>query len=219
MALANYAGLQAEIMDWSTRGGLDDAKAPTFIALAEARLNRELGAVETDATLTGAIGSRELNISTLSVVQPIALFGRDPGGGDEWAVTNKPDGSFPYLEDTGRPTIWARDGAKIDLNRPCDQSYTFRLRYRQRFALSDAQPTNWLLTEHPDVYLAASLLWGAGYNEDWANGAAWKMTLEQAIPSIRHTIAENNRRGTLTVDRALVAFSHGRRGSWDGSEQ
>lgn len=213
MALSNYTELQASALDWMTRAG-QTGQVADWITLAEARLNRDLGAVETDATINGVSGSRRIDISALAMVQPIALFLAEVGN-DEVFITPKADGTFPYLEDVGRPRVWALDGANIDFDRILDGAYPFRLRYRQRFNLA-ASSTNWLLTNHPDVYLAATLMWGAGYNEDWSNGSVWKGILEEAIPSIRSTIAQS-KRSVSTVDRGLAMMGRSSRSGWDGS--
>jgi hypothetical protein len=215
MALATYSELQSEALDWMERAG-QSGKAPTWIKLAEARLNRELGVVETDTTLTGTAGSRRIDISGVAIVEPIALFIAEAGQ-DEEELTPKADGTFPYLNDNGRPKYWAIDGTNIDFDCPLDQAYPFRLRYRQRFALSDSETTNWLLTNHPDVYLAATLMWGAGYNQDWANGTVWKGILDEAIPSIKNLIAQS-KRAVATVDPALTYPGRTWRYGWDGSE-
>lgn len=209
LSLATGADLQATALDFMVRAGVaaDVAAAPVWLALAEGRLNRELGVVETDTTLTGVASSRRIDISSLSMVQPIALFLAETGM-KEREVQFKADGTFPYLDTEGRPSFAAIDGTNIDFDCPLSAAYPFRLRYRQRFALTDAG-TNWLLTNHPDIYLAAVLMWGAGYHQDWANGSAWKAVLDEGIPSVRHTIAQN-KRGTLTVDPGLVATGGGR---------
>jgi len=213
MALANYTDLQASALDWMTRAG-QTGQVVDWILLAEARLNRELGAVETDATLTGVADSRRIDISAVSMVQPIALFLAEVGN-DEVFITPKADGTFPYLTDSGRPSVWAIDGTNIDFDCPLDAAYPFRLRYREKFSLATSA-TNWLLTNHPDVYLAATLMWGAGYNEDWSNGSIWKGILEEAIPSIKNTIAQS-KRSVSTVDAALPRIGRYWRYGWDGT--
>lgn len=202
MALETYAELQSEALSWMTRAGVDDAKAPVWIKLAEARLNRKLGAVEVDTTLTGTVDSRVVSISGLSIVQPIALFVAEVGM-DEYEVMPKAAGTFPYLTSSGRPGSYEINGADIKFNRPLDQAYPLRFRYRERFALSNDVTTNWLLTNHPDVYLAATLMWGAGYNESWSEGATWKMILDEAIPEIQSTISQS-KRAIAATDPALL---------------
>ena len=204
LALANYTDLQATALDFMERTGVtaDTAAVPAWVALAEARLNREIGAVETDASLTGTLNSRTIDISSQSMVQPIALMLAETSI-DEREVLFRADGTFPYLTTSGRPDFVCVDGTNLKFDRPLDDTYPFRLRFRQKFRLATAS-TNWLLTNHPDVYLAATLMWGAGYHTDWPNGESWKAILNEAIPSIKSTIAQN-KRGVLTVDNALIA--------------
>lgn len=200
MPYSTYSELKTFILDQLETGDTDDNCAD-WIGLAEARLNRELGAVETDASLTGTTGSRRVDVSSLSMVQPIALFIAQADE-DEQEVLLRADGTFPYLNSSGTPGYAAFDGTYIDFDRPLDQDYPLRLRYRQRFALSDASPTNWLLTYHPDVYIAATMVWGFARHESFNNAAAYKATLEEQIPEIRNSIAQK-KRGVLTVDRAI----------------
>lgn len=212
MALSDYSELQTEAIDWMERSG-QAAKAPVWIQLAESRLNRELGVVETDAALIGTVASRSIDISSLAMVQPIALFIAEVGC-DEEMLTPKADGTFEYRSDVGRPSFWAIDGTNIDFDCPLSTAYPFRFRYRQRFALATSN-TNWLLTNHPDLYLAATLMWGAGYNQDWPNGAAWKQMLDEGIPQVKNQIAQT-KRATATVDAALTYPGRSWRYGWDG---
>jgi hypothetical protein len=201
MALSNYTELQASVLDWMVRAG-QTGQVVDWIALAEARLNRELGPVETDTTLTGVVDSRRIDISAVPIVQPIALFLAEVGS-DEVRINPAADGTFPYLTTSGRPTKWAIDGTNIDFDRPLDSAYPFRFRYRQRFALATSS-TNWLLTNHPDVYLAASIVWGSAYNKNLSEASAWKQLLDEAIPSIKSSIAQS-KRAVLTVDPGLAS--------------
>jgi hypothetical protein len=185
-----------------------------IITIAEARLNRELGPVETNASRTGTVDDRSISISALSIVSPIALFMADPGStSPEKELQQQDAGTLALIDSSGRPTQWAQDSlTAIKLDRPCDQAYAFRFRFRERFALSDSVTTNWLLTNHPDVYLAACLMWGAGYLQSWPNGAVFKGILDEGLESVGNTIARQHR-GTLRVDPALSGI--GRRVSYE----
>lgn len=202
MAIGNYSDLKTAVNDWTARDDLS-GNAADFITLAEARLNRELDPIELDATITGVIDSRRIDVSAQSVETPVALFLAETGY-NEVLLTPKSDGTFPYQTTSGRPNYWAMDGGNdyIDFDRPLDSAYPFRFRYRQRFTLSDAAPTNWLLTYHPDAYLAAVLLWGGLFNRDNPYAGTFKPLLDEALPEIRHQIAQN-KRAMLTVDPAL----------------
>ena len=201
MAITNYAELKTALTTWMTRGDVA-SQAADCIALGEAGLNRELSAVEVDATLTGVLDSRSIDISALAMVEPIALFLAETSR-DEVELTPQEDGTFPYRFLSGYPRFWAIDGTNIDFDCPLDQAYPFRFRYRQRFALSDAAPTNWLLTNHPDLYLAATLVWGGVFIQDDPTASRWVSILNSALPSVKNIIAQS-KRATLTVDSALM---------------
>lgn len=212
MAISTYSELQTAVTDWMARSDLS-GNAADFIMLGEARLNRELNPVETDATITGTQDSRRIDISAQSCVEPIALFLAETGM-DEVELTRKTDGTFPYLATAGKPSFWAVDGTNIDFDRPLDASYPFRFRFRQRFALSDSATTNWLLANHPDIYLAATLIWGGLFTRSSDIGSTFKAILDEGIPEVRSLIAQS-KRGTLTVDAAL--YDIGRRAYYDGT--
>ena len=205
MAITTYSELQTAITDYMARSDLT-GNVEDFIALAEARLNRLLKMVETDTTLTGTAASRRIDISSLSLIQPIALFA--VSNGDEVEISRKPDGSFAYDDTAGLPSFYGLDGTNIDFDRPLDQAYTFRFRYQGRFALSDAAPTNKLLTENPDVYLSASIVWGSIYIKDASQAAGFKSILDEFVTETKNILSQA-KRGTLTVDPALVRVPNG----------
>ncbi len=200
MAITNFVELKAALPNWMTRGDMA-GQAAECISLAEASLNRELNPVEIDVTLTGVQDSRSIDITSQNCVDPIALFLAETAC-DEVELTTKDDGTFPYRHTSNRPRFWAIDGTNIDFDCPLDQAYPFRFRFRQRFSLSDAAPTNWLLTYHPDVYLAAIVVWGSVFIQDAPSVSTWASILNSALPSVRNIIAQS-KRSTLTVDPAL----------------
>lgn len=204
MPFTNYTDLQASLQVWTDRAG--DAvyvtAVPDIIALAEAKLNREIPAITLDVTLTGVLNSNTLDISAISMTDPIALFANYYTN-REVPLTPKMDGTFPVQNNAGRARYWSVDIANTDLvlDSLLDGAYTFRFRYNQKFNLATTS-TNWLLTNYPDVYLAACMAWSGAFDEDWVNKGPWDQTLADAIPSIKNVIARN-RKGDATVDPAL----------------
>jgi hypothetical protein len=202
MSISTYAELQTAVLDWMSRSDLT-GNVEDFITLAEAKLNRRIPAVQTDVTLTGTLNARRIDVSANSVVSGIALFLIDPSTSDERQLVAKQDGTFAYDNTSGEPRYWAMDSTSyVDFDCPLDTAYTFRFRIKQRYALSDSATTNWLLTYHPDIYLAASILWGGGFTRDLETASGFKSLLDEGIPEVRRVIAEMNR-SELTVDRAL----------------
>ncbi|PHS03821.1 MAG: hypothetical protein COA78_17265 [Blastopirellula sp.] len=206
MPISNYSELQVEIADFLDRTDIT-AKAPTLITLAEAKLNRLLDLPETDAPLTGIVGSRRIDIAALALKEPVGLFLETTGLEQE--ITLKQDGTFPYSAVAGCPAFYAIDGENIDFDKPLDSAYTFRFRISARFALSGAIPTNDLLLKHPDVYLAAAIMWGGIWTVDIEKAGGYKALLDEFLAETRHAYSKK-KRGTLSPDRALAAMTSAR---------
>jgi hypothetical protein len=107
----------------------------------------------------------------------------------------------------GVPSAWSINRAAIALDCPCDQAHTFEFVYRQSLALSDSAPTNWLLTNHPDVYLLASLVEAAFFAENLDYMALCKARLDEAIAELTAKEGRNAGVATLAVDAPLAALS------------
>lgn len=151
-----YAELQSCLLAW-----LDDSAAninPTeCIGLAERRLTRLLNVPEMEATTTldASVPSidlppdfREARECTLDI-SPRALL--------EATAPATLRLLFPSSR-AGQPQVYAISGSSLLIAPSPDAAYTIRLVYKQALpALSDANPTNWLLEKHPDLYVAASL--------------------------------------------------------------
>jgi len=201
MAISNYTELQSAITEWLVRSGLS-AKTPDMIMLAESSLSRKLNSIKLDATVASVEGSRELDTSSLSVAKPLGVF---------LALTDAEKellpmpGSYPRSFEKEEPVRWHYDGSKIQLDTLCNKVYSFRFHYQERLKLSDANPTNWLLTNHPDVYLAACIVWGGLYSSDMDKASTYKAVLDEAIPEIQVELARRNR-SVLSVDPALRAI-------------
>lgn len=205
MAISTYSELQTAITEWMDRSDLSGS-AVDFITLAEARLNRKIEAVETQATLTGTSASRNVDISSLSVIEPMNVYLADSAGADETEIAIRPAGSFPYDDTAGFPGFVAVNGGNLTFDRPLDAAYSIRFQYRGRFALSDAAPTNDLLTYHPDVYLAASIVWGGVYIADSSKVQGFKALLDEFIAETKNHISQK-KRGVAVPDPALVSLT------------
>jgi hypothetical protein len=198
MAISTYSELKAAIVDWMARSDLS-GNAADFITLGEARLNRLLGQVGTTALLTGVAGSQTVDVTSLSVQEPQNLYLTQ--GESEYYLTPRALGSYSTTSIHGLPSIWSIEAKTITFDRPLDQAYPLRFVYLGRFALSDSAPTNDFLTENPDLYLAAAIVWGCTYTKDPAV-AAWKGALDEFTAEVA-TNNSRQKRSQLTVDPAL----------------
>ena len=213
MPITNFTELQAAAANWQARSDLTTT-LPDAISLAEARLNRDLGEVLATTPLTGILNNRSIDITALSVAEPITLYLTLATGVSEQEMLKRADGDFPYAATSGVPNIWAMAGTNLVFDCPLLSAYTFRFHYRQRFSLSVAAPTNWLLTNHPDIYLAATLIWGGLFTSDDKRMVTYAAVLAEGIPSLKAYISRQNR-STMTADPSLLAMANGRRSTFN----
>ncbi len=160
MAISTYSELKTAIETWRERVGASAilGNASDFVSLGEAQLNRDLPLriMWTNTPLTATVDSRVVDLPADYQESDWLKITSD---GSFIAIPKRPAYDMQYYSTAGSPTEWAISGDHIDLNRPASSAFDLQLRYRQGFALSDSSPTNWLLTHHPDIYLAAVLVW------------------------------------------------------------
>lgn len=212
MAISTYTELQDAVASWLNRMDLG-ARIPDFIALAEVWMMRKLRLrlLETDAALTGVVGVRTIALPA-DYREPLNLWWNN--GVDREPLRFVSPALIDVWTESGQPLQWGIDGTNVAFERPCDQAYSFTFRYRQKLALSDDVPTNVLLTQYPDIYLAATLVEAAPYIKD---PDALQMWLDKR-GHLEHDIreAEDRQKGlaTLSVEPAML-LREGRRGSFN----
>ena len=173
MALDDYPGLVETIVSYAFRAGDTDfiAAVPTFIRLAESRINRTLrvAEMETAATLTLTDGAATLPADFVaarratSVRQPLALV--TPGWASDNFSTNHGGAALYYTIIGSTLQTYPSDSGPISL--------TY---YARVPALTEDEPTNWLLTKAPELYLYGALIEAAPFMMDDARIQGW-MTL------------------------------------------
>ena len=198
MAITTYAELKAAAANWLVRADLT-ARLPEFITLAEARLNRMLRMrlAETEVALTATVGGRTVPLPA-GFTEALAV----------WIVRPEGRTALPFLEPSlmgasslrGEPSAWTVDGANLAFDRPCDQAYAVALRMLRGFALSDAAPTNALLSGAPDVYLFATLSEAGPFLRDAELAGAYEAKLERAIGELNAKDARSRAPRTLATE-------------------
>lgn len=203
MALANYSDLKSAAADWINRADLT-AVIPTFIALAEAKFNRELRLrdmlVRAEATTSNEFVavpadflenySLELNMAQIGPQASLAFIGPLEA---KVLKANKIVGLVRYY------TII--DGAFELLPAPTGDTDVVLTYYQKIPALSDTQTTNWLLTKSPDLYLYSTLLEAAPYLRDDDRMAMWGQARGQVLAAMQLESERSMRPTTQLVAR------------------
>lgn len=200
MALDTFTDLKAAVATWMKRTDLT-AKIPDYIALAEKKIVKiaKLRPLETNTPLVGTPSSDVIALPA-DFEQAIAL----------WDTTTNPrtklgqalPQSLPVDTTPGAPEYWAVDGTNVRFERPLDAAYTYALRYAPKFSLSVSNPTNYVLTEYPDVYLYGALV--EGFNDIFADdrAAMWQQRFRAALEVMSTAEGQRNRNVTLRTEIA-----------------
>lgn len=178
MSFSTYSDLKSAIGDWLNRTDLT-AVIPQFITMAEARFNREMRVREmllrseavSDAeylTLPSdwlETYSLEMVVTATTTAPPLSYIG----------VNEAKILKANHIQND--PRYYTMTNNFLELIPAPKANQDMILTYYQKIpALSDAAPTNWLMTKSPDLYLYASLLNAAPYlkNDEriqvWAAG-------------------------------------------------
>lgn len=208
MAITTYSELQSAAAAWLVRSDLT-ARIREFIELAEARLNRVLHGrlAETEASLSGVASSRTIALPS-DYSDPLACW--IVLSGERCGLTYADPLVYDATATAGQPAFWGIDGANLAFERPCDQAYDFVLRYRAKFALSDAAPTNWLLSAHPDAYLFATLAEAGPLLREAALSEAYEQKLTRALSEVNFKEARSRAmQGLRTEPAALLVQGRG----------
>lgn len=177
MPFANYTQLKSTIARWLNRADLT-ADIPDFIALVEASFRKELPAqgvrvvsqislTVADAGATALPSAVKLNSITLDttvtdgkidIVTPEELFMRRIQYGA-----------------TGMPRAACVQNGTLLVAPVPDTDYLANITYDAELTpLSDSVATNWLLDNHPDLYLYGALIHSAPFLKDDARMALWE---------------------------------------------
>lgn len=152
-----WAELKTAIANWLNRDDLT-AEIPEFIAYAERRLNRVLIVPDREATAT-ITADAETEALPADFWEARSLYLDQP---PRAALDHMPLSelrTYYAAGDTGRPRHFAiQSGTTLVLGPIPSGSFSLKLNYYQTIpALGASQATNWLLTKHPDLYVAETL--------------------------------------------------------------
>ena len=185
MALDTFAGLKTTIADYLNRDDLT-AIIPTFITLAEAKLNRKLRVRQMLKRATASVDSqyfaypadwlqaKEFQLNTNPIVR---LQFVTEAYGDELKANN-------YVS-SGQPGYYTIIGTQLEVIPTPDATYTGELTYYAKIpALSDSNTSNWLLAYAPDLYLYGALTEATPYLKDDERLGTWGQLYTNSLSDI-----------------------------------
>ena len=188
MALSTYTELKAAIADFLNRDDLAST-IPTFIALAEAQINRDIRTMDMEGRASGQIsgGDQYMQVPadwvetirlhlTAAGTSRVSLMSRDAIA----ALRQKNDdtsdaATYAYAHAAGQFELYPTPAQDTDFE---------LLYYKKVEALSDSNAANWLLSSAPDVYLYGALLHSAPYLAEDARIQVWAQLYSSAVQNV-----------------------------------
>ena len=197
MALSTYNDLKSAVADWLNRSDLT-SRIPDFIALATARISRDMARVRHPRAIARATASVTSNYAPLPAdyIAMYQLMDQDNTVVLEYVT---PDQSRELLADTGVTAgafYFTILGNTIRIIPPpsatspnaLDQWYYARLT-----ALSDSVQENWVLTRYPDLYLYGSLIHSAPYLKADERISVWEGAYQKILQELEIEADRANR--------------------------
>lgn len=200
MAITTYAELQTSVANFLARDDLT-AQIPDFIALAEARMGRELDTRSQIKRVTAetVAGAEFIDLPTdLRKIQGIK-------------VNSNPvkllDYATPYdyynltpSNGTGTPSYYTVVGTAIGLRPIPDSVLTIEMIYSDDIdALSSTNTANTILTRHPDAYLFGALAAASVFLMDDARAAQFDQVFSRTIGEMKRDTDDAKFGGSLAM--------------------
>ena len=211
MSISTYIELKTALTNWSKRSDLSSMLGD-FITLAEARLNDAmlLKEMEVEQTLTATAGRNYVALPD-GYVSPVAMWIQiSPTSSVRTPMAPALPSELQYSVSSSIPTYYAIDGTNIRFDCPANAAYQMPFRFIKRSSLSDANPTNQLLTTRPDVYLAAGMVEIARYTRDQELFAAWEAKFQAAAIAAKAADSRSRSNAPLRTDINSRGRSGGR---------
>lgn len=204
MALANYSDLQSSIAGWLNRTDLTSV-IPDFVRVAEARIATSLRIRRqvANTTLTCTAGVQSVTLPTdFLEAENLTLSTTSPPAPLSVVTPEIMDRKYPAGYQTGQPVVYCYLGNTIQLGPTPDAAYVISLDYYQRLDLATSS-TNWLMTNYPMVYLAASMVEACLYTRDDAGVQLWDARYTAEVKRMQDADDEALRSGSAMRVRAM----------------
>jgi hypothetical protein len=153
--LGSYAQLVASVSAWSHRTDLE-ALLPDFVTLAEARINRDIRVRQmiTKTMLTYLAGAQDAALpDDWLEFKNLTLNGSPPR-----PLTYETVEQLGLRVSGGVPVAYSLEGSRLLLGPTPSSNTTVSGVYYAKFPSLLDEPTNWLMSRHPSIYLFAVMM-------------------------------------------------------------
>ena len=186
MALSNYTDLLASVASWMNRTDLT-AVIPDFVTIAESRIARDLRIRKqlTQSTLTTSTTTRAVTLPDGFLEFSSLTIDGTPDTILQAVTTEHLNANYPESGYSGKPIVFATEGDSVLFGPTPDAAYTANIEYFARFPALATNATNWLMTNHPKVYLAACMAEASTFTFDKQGAADWNSIYKGEVAEVQ----------------------------------
>lgn len=189
MALANFNDLKSTIADFLNRDDLTSV-IPTFIALAESQINRDVRhwQMETRSSgqQTGGDQYSQLPADWIETIRLILTTG-NKAPLTMISIADMATRRSSSNDAAGIPAYFSHVQGQIEFFPTPSSDTDIELLYYAKVPALETNSTNWLMTSNPDVYLYGALLHSAPYLQDDARLAVWAQLYSAAVARVNQS--------------------------------
>tara|TARA_R100000808_G_scaffold14039_1_gene33508 strand:- start:1439 stop:2080 length:642 start_codon:yes stop_codon:yes gene_type:complete len=210
VAITSYTTLISAVKTYLNRSDISDDQVKEFISLAEASFNRVL---RTRNQLTRSTS----DVSTQFVTQPTDLLelyniqlNSDPIVRLEQVSLSAMDALKAASSTTGKPLYFAITGSDLELYPAPDTSYEIEVIYYATIdPLTTSAETNFLITNHPDLYLFGSLVQAEPFLMNDERIGIWGALLGKGVEELRISDERSQTESGTIVMRPKRSLDYG----------
>ncbi len=215
MALSTFTELKDAIADWLDRSDLT-SRIPDFIALAEARINRELRIrpMEVRSTMYTTADQQYFNLPGGYIQMRNIQLNTNPTTPLEYITPEMLDRLYGSTT-SGKPRAYSLIGDEIQLAPIPDSTYTVEMAFYEKFTpLGDGSSgtvtSNWLTANAPDVLLYGALMEAEPFIKNDERIPVWLSGYNNAIDKLQKADQRDRHSGSAMRVRNIYSGVEGR---------
>mgnify|MGYP003114294777 FL=1 len=214
MALGTFTELKDAIADWLDRSDLT-ARIPDFIALAEARINRELRIrpMEVRSTMVTTADQQYFQLPGGYIQMRNMQLNTNPTTPLEYITPEMLDRLYGSTT-SGKPRAYSLIGDEIQLAPIPDSTYTVEMAFYEKFTslgdgTSGTVTSNWLTTNAPDLLLYGALMEAEPFIKNDERIPVWLSGYNNAIDKLQKADQRDRHSGSAMRVRNIYSGVEG----------
>ena len=214
MALGTFTEVKDAIADWLDRSDLT-SRIPDFIALAEARFNRDLRIrpMEVRSIMNTSSGQKYYNLPGGYLQMRNIQLNTNPTTPLEYITPEMLDRLYGS-NTTGKPRAYTLIGDEIQLSPVPDSAYELEMAFYEKFSplgdgTSGTVTTNWITKNAPDVLLYSSLLEAEPFIKNDERISLWLNAYNVGIKRIQDADSRDRHSGSAMRIRSIYSGVEG----------